>query len=76
MVARVLELEPGKRIKALKKVTGNEIYFLGHFRDFSIMPGTSIIEAIGQSASILRERRRTRIREPQPTRGSAEAAPT
>jgi 3-hydroxyacyl-[acyl-carrier-protein] dehydratase len=53
MVDRVLELEPGKRIKTLKNVTGNEIQFLGHFPDYAIMPGTSIIEAIGQSASIL-----------------------
>jgi len=53
MVDRVLELEAGKRIKTLKNVTGNEIQFLGHFPDYAIMPGTSIIEAIGQSASIL-----------------------
>jgi 3-hydroxyacyl-[acyl-carrier-protein] dehydratase len=53
MVDRVLELEPGKRIKAIKNVTGNEIQFLGHFPEFAIMPGTAIIEAIGQSASIL-----------------------
>jgi 3-hydroxyacyl-[acyl-carrier-protein] dehydratase len=53
MVDRVLELEPGKRIKTLKNVAGNEIQFLGHFPDFAIMPGTSIIEAIGQSASLL-----------------------
>jgi 3-hydroxyacyl-[acyl-carrier-protein] dehydratase len=53
MVDRVLELEPGKRIKAVKNVTGNEIQFLGHFADYAIMPGTLIIEAIGQSASIL-----------------------
>ena len=53
MVDRVLELEPGKRIKTLKNVAGNEIQFLGHFPDFAIMPGTSIIEAIGQTASIL-----------------------
>jgi 3-hydroxyacyl-[acyl-carrier-protein] dehydratase len=53
MVDRVLELEPGKSIKTLKNVAGNEIQFLGHFADFSIMPGTLIIEAIGQSASIL-----------------------
>jgi len=53
MVDRVLELEPGIRIKSLKNVTGNEIQFLGHFPEFAIMPGTSIIEAIGQSASIL-----------------------
>jgi 3-hydroxyacyl-[acyl-carrier-protein] dehydratase len=53
MVDRVLELEPGKRIKTLKNVTGNELQFLGHFPDFAIMPGVFIIEAIGQSASIL-----------------------
>jgi 3-hydroxyacyl-[acyl-carrier-protein] dehydratase len=53
MVDRVLEMDPGKRIKTLKNVAGNEIQFLGHFPEFSIMPGTSIIEAIGQSASIL-----------------------
>jgi 3-hydroxyacyl-[acyl-carrier-protein] dehydratase len=53
MVDRVLELEPGKRIKTLKNVAGNEIQFLGHFAEFAIMPGTLIVEAIGQSASIL-----------------------
>lgn len=53
MVDRVLELEPGKRIKTLKNVTGNEFQLLGHFPDFAIMPGTSMIEAIGQSASLL-----------------------
>lgn len=53
MVDRVLEFEPGKRIKTLKNVTGGEIQFLGHFPDYAILPGVSIIEAIGQSASIL-----------------------
>lgn len=53
MVDRVLELDPGKRAKTLKNVTGNEIQLLGHFPDFAIMPGTCIIEAIGQSASLL-----------------------
>jgi 3-hydroxyacyl-[acyl-carrier-protein] dehydratase len=53
MVDRVLELEPGKSIKTLKNVTGSEIQFLGHFPEFAIMPGTFIIEAIGQSASLL-----------------------
>ena len=53
MVDRVLEVEPGKRVRTLKNVTGNEIQFLGHFADFAIMPGTLIIEAIGQSASLL-----------------------
>lgn len=53
MVDRVLEVVLGKTIKAVKNVTGNEIQFLGHFPDSAIMPGTLIIEAIGQCASIL-----------------------
>jgi 3-hydroxyacyl-[acyl-carrier-protein] dehydratase len=53
MIDKVLEFEPGKRIKTVKNVTGNEIQFLGHFPEFAIMPGAFIIEAIGQSASVL-----------------------
>ena len=53
MVDRVLEIEPCKKIKSLKNVTGNEIQFLGHFPEYAIMPGVFIVEAIGQSASIL-----------------------
>jgi 3-hydroxyacyl-[acyl-carrier-protein] dehydratase len=53
MVDAVLELVPAQRIVTLKNVTGNEIQFLGHFPDLAIMPGTLIVEAFGQSASIL-----------------------
>jgi 3-hydroxyacyl-[acyl-carrier-protein] dehydratase len=53
MVDAVLELVPEQRILTLKNVTGNEIQFLGHFPELAIMPGTLIVEAFGQSASIL-----------------------
>src|ERR1700758_4113479 len=53
MVDTVMELVPGQRILAVKNVTGNEIQFLGHFPERAVMPGTLIVEAIGQSASIL-----------------------
>ena len=53
MVDRVLELDPGKRIKTVKNVTGSEIQFLGHFPEFAVMPGTLIVEAFGQAASLL-----------------------
>jgi len=53
MVDAVLELVPGERIVAVKNVTGNEIQFQGHFPDRAIMPGTLIVEAFGQAASIL-----------------------
>jgi len=53
MVDTVTELDPGKRIHAIKNVTGNEIQFLGHFPEYAVMPGTLIVEAVGQAASIL-----------------------
>lgn len=53
MIDSVVALEPGKTITAIKNVTGNEIQFLGHFPNQAIMPGTLIVEAIGQAACIL-----------------------
>lgn len=53
MVDRVLEIEQNVRIRTVKCITGNEIYFMGHFPDYSILPGVLIIESIAQSASIL-----------------------
>lgn len=53
MVDTVISLEPGKSIRAVKNVTGNELQFLGHFPEHAVMPGTLIVEAIGQAASIL-----------------------
>jgi 3-hydroxyacyl-[acyl-carrier-protein] dehydratase len=66
MVDRVLELEPGVRIKTIKNVTGNEIQFLGHFPEQAIFPGTLIVEALGQSASILLSRSSASGVEPEP----------
>jgi 3-hydroxyacyl-[acyl-carrier-protein] dehydratase len=53
MVDTVISLEPGKSIRTTKNVTGNEFHFQGHFPERAVMPGTLIVEAIGQSASIL-----------------------
>ena len=53
LVDRVLELEPGKRIKALKNVSANEEFFQGHFPHFPVMPGVLIIEALAQAAALL-----------------------
>lgn len=53
MIDSVVEIEPEKRIRAIKNVSGNELQFLGHFPDHAVMPGTFIVEAIGQAASIL-----------------------
>ncbi|CAA0078566.1 3-hydroxyacyl-[acyl-carrier-protein] dehydratase FabZ [Zhongshania aliphaticivorans] len=53
LVDRVLELNLGESIVALKNVTGNEDHFNGHFPDLPIMPGVLIIEAMAQAAGIL-----------------------
>lgn len=53
MIDSVAAIEPEKRIQARKNVTGNEMQFLGHFPEQAVMPGTLIVEAIGQAASIL-----------------------
>ncbi|HWK85405.1 MAG TPA: 3-hydroxyacyl-ACP dehydratase FabZ [Caldimonas sp.] len=53
MVDRVLELEHGKRIKAIKNVTINEPYFAGHFPERPVMPGVMMIEALAQAAALL-----------------------
>ena len=53
LVDRVLELDKGKSIVALKNVTCNEQFFQGHFPDLKIMPGVLIIEAIAQAGGIL-----------------------
>ncbi len=53
MVDRVLELEEGKRIKALKNVTVNEPHFQGHFPGEPIMPGVLMLEALAQMGGIL-----------------------
>ncbi len=53
LVDRVLELELGKRIKAIKNVTCNEPFFMGHWPDKPIMPGVMILEALAQTAGLL-----------------------
>jgi 3-hydroxyacyl-[acyl-carrier-protein] dehydratase len=53
MVDRVLECHAGESIRALKNVTINEPYFMGHFPQRPVMPGVMIIEALAQTAGIL-----------------------
>ncbi len=53
LVDRVIDLEPGKSIRAIKNVTANESFFEGHFPDIKIMPGVLIVEALAQAGGIL-----------------------
>jgi 3-hydroxyacyl-[acyl-carrier-protein] dehydratase len=53
LVDRVLEINPGQSITALKNVTYNEPYFPGHFPGRPVMPGVILIEALAQTTGIL-----------------------
>ena len=53
LVDRVLEMEIGKSIVAIKNVTINEAFFQGHFPDNPVMPGVLIIEGMAQAGGIL-----------------------
>lgn len=53
LVDRVVELQPGKSIVAIKNVTCNESFFEGHFPEVKIMPGVLIVEALAQAGGIL-----------------------
>uniref|UniRef100_A0A7V6CME8 3-hydroxyacyl-[acyl-carrier-protein] dehydratase FabZ n=1 Tax=candidate division WOR-3 bacterium TaxID=2052148 RepID=A0A7V6CME8_UNCW3 len=49
---KVLALKDNKVI-ALKQVSYNEWFFLGHFPNFPIMPGVLMLEAMAQASGIL-----------------------
>jgi 3-hydroxyacyl-[acyl-carrier-protein] dehydratase len=53
LVDRVLECVSGDRIVAIKNVTMNEEFFVGHFPGRPVMPGVLILEAMAQAAGIL-----------------------
>jgi len=53
LIDRVLDMQEGERIVALKNVTVNEPFFVGHFPGKPVMPGVLILEAMAQTAIVL-----------------------
>ena len=53
LVDRVLDIELGKSIRAIKNVTINEPFFTGHFPHRPVMPGVLMLEAMAQAAALL-----------------------
>ena len=53
LVDRVLEIQKGQSIKAIKNVTINEPFFNGHFPHRPVMPGVLMLEALAQAAALL-----------------------
>ncbi|WP_431189501.1 3-hydroxyacyl-ACP dehydratase FabZ [Aciduricibacillus chroicocephali] len=52
LVDKVLEVEEGSRVVAIKNVSINEPFFQGHFPDYPVMPGVLIVEAMAQVGAI------------------------
>jgi len=53
LIDRVVEIEPGQSLSAIKNVTINEPFFQGHFPNQPIMPGVLILEAMAQATGLL-----------------------
>lgn len=53
LIDRVIEIEMGKSLVALKNVTINEAFFNGHFPNRPVMPGVLILEAMAQAGGLL-----------------------
>ena len=53
LVDRVLEIEPDKRIVAIKNVTADEEIFNGHFPGHAVLPAVFLIEGMAQAGGIL-----------------------
>jgi 3-hydroxyacyl-[acyl-carrier-protein] dehydratase len=53
LIDRVLEIKEGDSIVALKNVTANEAFFMGHFPNKPVMPGVLILESMAQAAVVL-----------------------
>lgn len=53
LIDRVLEFEAWKSVTAIKNVTVNEPFFMGHFPGQPVMPGVLILEALAQAAGVI-----------------------
>jgi 3-hydroxyacyl-[acyl-carrier-protein] dehydratase len=52
MIDRILDIEKGKKATAVKNISIDEPYFLGHFPKDSILPGVLILEAMAQTGGL------------------------
>ena len=53
LIDRVIEFNIGKSLVAIKNVSFNEPFFMGHFPAQPLMPGVLILEALAQATCVL-----------------------
>ncbi len=53
MIDRVVSIEEGQSLQAIKNISINEPVFVGHFPQFAVFPGVLILEAMAQASAIL-----------------------
>ena len=53
MIDRVIEVNPGKALTAIKNVSINEPFFEGHFPHHPVFPGVLLLACIAQASAIL-----------------------
>lgn len=53
LIDKIIEIKEGESIVAIKNVTINEQFFVGHFPIQPVMPGVLILEALAQAAGVL-----------------------
>jgi len=52
LVDKVIDCVPNEKLVAVKNVSANEQFFVGHFPQEKVMPGVLIVEALAQAGAI------------------------
>ncbi|MEW5804108.1 MAG: 3-hydroxyacyl-ACP dehydratase FabZ, partial [bacterium] len=67
MLDKVIEYEPEKKITGIKNISGNEVFFQGHFPEEAVMPGALILEAMAQASIVFFKLSYAHLQQSQPS---------